>query len=170
MIRSILLPVDGSEFCKRSYKLAVEIARKYSAKITIVHVRRRSVQRDSNYGFYQGANVAAIRDVAGSKDAVKILKKARGYFSMQGVHVETKLIEGEPAQAIIEYAQKGSYDAIIMCTHGMGGLKRFTMGSITSDVVINANVPVLVVRCKSGKVIDIEEERAKRLEQKSAQQ
>lgn len=169
MIRSILLPIDESEFCKRAYKLAVEIARKYSAQITIIHVRRSFNQKSSNQGFYQGSNVSEIRDIVKSKDAVKTLKKARKYFSMQGIQAETKLMEGNPAQTIIEYAQNGSYDAIIMCTHGMGGLKRFTMGSITHDVVINSTVPVLVVRCESGKVIDIEEERAKRHENENVE-
>lgn len=54
--------------------------------------------------------------------------------------------EGNPAQTILEVAERCCPDLIAMSTHGRGGIQRFLMGSVTTRVLQHAKVPLLVVR------------------------
>jgi nucleotide-binding universal stress UspA family protein len=53
--------------------------------------------------------------------------------------------EGSNASTIIEQAHAASADLIVMATHARSGLKRLFLGSVSSDVIREAGIPVLVV-------------------------
>lgn len=61
---------------------------------------------------------------------------------------ETKaeLREGEPVQVLLEAAEEGEYDLIVMGTHGRSGLEHFLMGSVAERVVRGAPCAVLTIR------------------------
>ena len=80
------------------------------------------------------------------KVSTKILEDAAKYFRENGLEVETRLETGDPASKIMNIAESEDFDLIIMCTHGMSAIRRFTLGSVTNKVVHHANIPVLVLR------------------------
>ncbi|MGB5985241.1 MAG: universal stress protein [Desulfobacterales bacterium] len=53
---------------------------------------------------------------------------------------------GDPANRIVQTARSGSYDLVIMGTHGHSKLDDLMIGSVARDVVHNSPVPVMVVR------------------------
>ena len=63
----------------------------------------------------------------------------------RGVAVHVKLLEGNPADAIIERAEALHALMIVLGTHGRGGFRRFLLGSTAERVVRTATVPVLTV-------------------------
>ena len=64
-----------------------------------------------------------------------------------GVEAETVYVENAlPAEAIIETAKARNCSLIAMSSHGRRGLGRLVLGSVTSEVLANTSVPVLVVR------------------------
>ena len=63
-----------------------------------------------------------------------------------GFVVETAVITGRPAQAIVEHATTDRFDLIVMGTHGRTGLSHVVMGSIAERVVQKAPCAVLTVR------------------------
>ncbi len=56
------------------------------------------------------------------------------------------VVEGNPANAILEFAEQNKIDMILMGTLGKGGLERFLLGSVTDKVVRHSKVSVLVVK------------------------
>lgn len=62
-----------------------------------------------------------------------------------GVPVETRLVWDDPGRAICETAEELGAAAIVMGSRGLGGVKRFFLGSVSTYVVRNAPCPVLVV-------------------------
>jgi len=60
--------------------------------------------------------------------------------------VSTKLVEGRPSDKIIETAEKGNFDIIIMGSRGLGGIKEFFLGSVSDRVADEAACPVLIVK------------------------
>ena len=62
------------------------------------------------------------------------------------VPVQTRIMYGHPAEAILRFAAQESADVIAMATHGRGGLQRLWLGSVTMKVVQRAETPVLVIR------------------------
>ena len=63
-----------------------------------------------------------------------------------GVEVESLVLEGKPAEKIVEYAEENDIDLIVMGTMGKSGLDRILLGSVAERVVRISHTPVLVVR------------------------
>lgn len=63
----------------------------------------------------------------------------------QGVIVETVVLGGRPASAIVQFAERVGADMIAAGSHGHGRLERFLLGSVSTGIVRNANCAVLVV-------------------------
>jgi nucleotide-binding universal stress UspA family protein len=53
---------------------------------------------------------------------------------------------GAPAETIAGAANKGKYDLLMMGSHGQGALAKLLLGSVTSRVLANCEVPLLIVR------------------------
>jgi nucleotide-binding universal stress UspA family protein len=75
------------------------------------------------------------------------------------VACEHHLIPGEPASALVGFAEEKNVDLIVMGTHGRTGLKRILMGSVAEAVVRSAPCPVLTYRQPAKK---LEKQRAKK--------
>ncbi len=57
-----------------------------------------------------------------------------------------EVLAGQPAETIAGYAEKTGADLIVIATHGLSGISRWTMGSVADKVLRAACVPVLMVR------------------------
>jgi nucleotide-binding universal stress UspA family protein len=82
-----------------------------------------------------------------------VVAKANDYLqgmvrSLRGTtpDVHCAVRQGPAAKAITDYAGEKGIEQIVMATHGYGGLKRLTHGSVAEHVLQTANVPVLMVR------------------------
>lgn len=151
-MKKILLPIDGSEECKGSYEMAADFFHKFGSEITVLYVSQ-VLPATIDYAIgsnpkYHISNVDSAVDLEPENlhfsDA--ILNKAKDYFTKQGIPVLTKTAKGDPASTIIDVAEDGAFDMIIMCTHGMSATRRFLLGSVTSKVVHYSKTPVLVMR------------------------
>jgi nucleotide-binding universal stress UspA family protein len=58
----------------------------------------------------------------------------------------TALEDGPVGPTLRDYANKFNVDLIVMSSHRRGGVKRFTLGSVTDYLIRRTNIPVLVVR------------------------
>ena len=59
--------------------------------------------------------------------------------------VETAIREGNPSGEVVDYAEENDCDAVVMGTHGRGGIDRLLLGSVAERVVRAAPVPVVTV-------------------------
>lgn len=74
-------------------------------------------------------------------DTVERAKNARPKLK-----ISSKLLEGRPSDRIIEAAKEGNFDLIVMGSRGLGGIKRFFLGSVSDRVADEAECPVLIVK------------------------
>jgi len=72
-------------------------------------------------------------------------KNLQAEYGLNG-NVDSIICEGEPPEVIVDVAQGKKADLIALGTYGRKGLKRLLMGSVTSQVVLNAPCDVLVVK------------------------
>jgi len=87
----------------------------------------------------------AAKDVA-RRDLMELrheLRKKHSYIEGEDYHLF--LLEGEVAQAILNFAQQKEIDVIVVGTHGRGGLGRALMGSVAENVFRHSPVPVLTL-------------------------
>jgi nucleotide-binding universal stress UspA family protein len=142
-MKNILIPVENFSENQEVITEAVEIAKKFDSKITLFHVdNAQMLVSRLQYEAY------IDREMFTEKlDTKEIQDKLKNKYKEQGVsNIETKELVGDPASEIINEADEGDYDLVVMRTHGMGATKRFMLGSVTNKVVHHIKKPILVVR------------------------
>lgn len=77
------------------------------------------------------------------EDAIQYAKKVAEDME---IDYEGVVVEGDPAHAILEFAEQNEVDMIIMGTLGKGGVERFLLGSVADKVVKHSKVSVFVVK------------------------
>ena len=74
-----------------------------------------------------------------------------------GVDATAKLLEDDPASAIVNYAERHpDVSMVVMSTHGRGGLSRWLLGSVAEKVLHALPVPLLLVRSQEGEMLPAE--------------
>lgn len=141
MYKKILVPLDGSEFSESVLKHVVAV----SVGCSVPEVVLLTVMEPLRAMPYQAVEdwLKKLQKEAGEA-ADNYLNKTAENLASQGVSGATyELIEGEPADVILDYAAKNEVDLIIMSTHGRSGVTRWVFGSVADRVVRHSPVPVL---------------------------
>ena len=138
-LTKILLPVDFSERCLGAARYAEALAAHFHAEITLLHVLEPIRYEFSTLEF--GGTV--LNDLAASR-SVLAQKQLDGLLEgeLEGVRVARVLLDGDPAQKIVEYAHNERMNLIALPTHGYGPFRRFILGSVTAKVLHDADCPV----------------------------
>ena len=118
---------------------ALELAEKQGAQVTLMSVAYYVAD-------YLEEMPPNIREKLGD-EAKGALKKAKALFDAKNLPVETVLVTGlVPANLIIQKAQEGKFDRIILGSTGMNALEKVLMGSTAAKVVAHAPCEVTIVR------------------------
>jgi nucleotide-binding universal stress UspA family protein len=140
MFAKILLAVDGSNHALHAAKIAGDLARNMQSESL------RIVVAFSHIPSYLGEPNMQDAIDARLKEADEILKTALDVVGEIPGEIQTELIEGSPAEAIINVAMTRNSDLIVMGSRGMGKLGGLLLGSTSQNVVSHAPCPVLIVR------------------------
>ncbi len=145
-IQKILVPFDGSPHSNEAVACAADLANRYEASVLILYV-----DHPFTYALPQGyaaptpEQLERVREGCFEQD---IALARHAAVSAGAPRVETLVQRGDPVTEIVRAASDGSFDLIVMGTHGRTGLQRTLLGSITENVVRRAPCPVLTVRDK----------------------
>ncbi len=142
-VKSVLVPTDFSENSKVALPYAVDLARRYGAKLVVLHV------------FDEDLLTPIFYEVGGS--AEEYFNRLRERFQAavddfldgvdtEGLEVEAQLTSGTPFVEIIRFARDNGVDLIVMGTHGRTGIAHALLGSVAEKVIRKAPCPVMVVR------------------------
>lgn len=138
----ILIATDGSINSDGAIDSGLEIARLSGAKVYALYVM-------ASTGFtLRGTQEAWVKEVYNelSKEGKEATEYIKQLGSESGIEVEPVLLEGDPSEMIIDFADGNDVDLIVMGTHGKTGLQKFLIGSVAEKVVRNAKTEVLVVK------------------------
>ncbi len=139
MFTNILLAVDGSPHAERAAAAAAEMARCNKSQLTVM------VAYDPVPAYLGEPNLQAAI-TARMREAEDIIAKALSIIGDVGVPVKTTIVEGPPAEAILNVAEARQADLIVMGSRGLGRLAGLLLGSQSQKVVSHATCPVLIVR------------------------
>ncbi len=140
----ILVPTDGSPRTKLAISRAIELAKAVGGDVTGIHV----IDQASFMGYPGGVEWQTLADALRS-DGERALRELEEEARKNDVPVTTRLIEGHPAQCIIEAGRDA--DLIVMGTLGRTGVAHLLLGSVAERVIRHASCPVLVVRLSEKK-------------------
>jgi nucleotide-binding universal stress UspA family protein len=149
IINRILMAHDGSEHADKALYWALDVAEKYGASLEALTVVPLSGSFST--GIYPvdggaplfGPSTKGLRDAA-EKMIEDVLEKAKS--SKPSVRMSSMILEGRPADKIVEAAKEGGFDLIVMGSRGLGGVKEFFLGSVSDRVADEATCPVTIVK------------------------
>lgn len=138
----ILVPVDDSRPSHNSLAVAAGMARASEATVVLAHVAEMSYSqdRDEMLATYGEHIVADFK-----KYGETLLRNTADSETFSGLKVETEVLFGDPARALLDLADQKNIDAIVMGSHGRGAWGSVVMGSVSQRVVHEARVPVVIV-------------------------
>jgi nucleotide-binding universal stress UspA family protein len=142
-VRHILAPTDFSEYSKQAVVSALELARTFGAKLTILHVVELPPYPVEGY-VPPAVNATFLDDLErqATQDLAQLVPEAES----SNVEVVRLVAVGSPYRKIIDTAEAEQVDLIVMATAGRSGFSRLIMGSIAERVVRAATCPVLTIR------------------------
>ncbi|MFN8413539.1 MAG: universal stress protein [Anaerolineales bacterium] len=140
MFDKILLAVDGSEHALHAARIAAEMARGMKPKELRVVVAYDTIP------MYLGEPNMQFAIDSRKTEAEEVLQAAIKEIGQIPSEIHTEIIEGSPAEAIIDVANTRESKLIIMGSRGLGRLAGLLLGSTSQKVVAHAPCPVLVVR------------------------
>jgi nucleotide-binding universal stress UspA family protein len=80
------------------------------------------------------------------KEGQLILSKCSDVVTRKGLSINTKLLQGNPSSAILDFCEKEKYDILVMGGRGMGKFKELVLGSVSSKVLHHSSCPVMIIR------------------------
>jgi len=140
MFKNILLGVDGSEHALRAAETAGQLARAVQAETLRIVIAYEAIPSYLGEPNMQAAISARL------KEAETVLQAALSKVGEVPAEVHTEILEGSPAEAIIEVARTRKSDVIVMGARGLGRIAAAVLGSNSQKVVSHAPCPVLIVR------------------------
>lgn len=139
LFKKILIATDGSKYSLGAASKGLEIARFHGSKVYALYVVDLRALTTVN-GMPGPANIYTILEDEG-KRAVSQVKEMAG-----DLPVETFVLSGHPASAIVQFATDNGIDLIVTGTLGKSGIEELLLGSVADKVLRHAPCPVLVVK------------------------
>jgi nucleotide-binding universal stress UspA family protein len=141
--RHILAPTDFSEYSKKAVASALELAQKFGAKLTILHVIELPPYPVEGY-VPPSLSATFLDDMErqATVDLAQVVPEAEA----AKVEVARLVAMGTPYRKIVETAEADHVDLIVMATAGRTGFSHLVLGSIAERVVRTASCPVLTMR------------------------
>jgi nucleotide-binding universal stress UspA family protein len=134
--RTILVPLDGSQFAEHALPTAIHLAAGARAPLLLVRVHQVPPRHlESTWDdFFRNEETAYLERIA-----------AR-VTQAQSIEVETALLAGDVVEALRECADRRAESLIVMSTNGRTGLSRAWLGSVADGVLRQSTRPVLALR------------------------
>ncbi|MGF1986484.1 MAG: universal stress protein [Nostoc sp. ZfuVER08] len=139
MLNTVLVALDGSEIAEQVIQTLDDLAFSQDARVILCHVFPTP-----------DLEIDLPADLPQSESPTfsyfHIEKQLQSYQEKLAVNSELELVTGDPAEEIIRLANIYKTELIVIGSRGLIGMKRIVQGSVSSQVVEEANCSVLVVK------------------------
>ena len=149
--KKIMIATDGSDCSRLATDKGIELARLSGGTVYAVHVLSKaylSAMDGSAYSAVGTNPYCESIEEAFQKHGHQALDYVKDLGNIKGVNVESVMLEGNPADELIRYAEENKMDIVIMSTLGKSGIDRFILGSVTENILRHSKVPVMVMKEK----------------------
>lgn len=152
--KHILVPIaidpdDDVKLAKHALGVACDMARKFNAKITLLHLTTpimvgSAPGMDITGKIYESFLAIMENNKLQGKLKLQELEQAA---KAQGLNIESRVIDGleSTANAIIDVGHKIKADLIVIGSHGRSGLAKLLYGSVAESLAAKAHIPLLLL-------------------------
>ncbi len=144
--KSILVPTDFSEHSDKALELALQVAKQNKAKLYILHVIHEAMHQCASDYCLSDELMQQMEGGMMSAAQQGIQKQLSKFPDTKEVEVVPVVRKGFPSDEILKEQQEKKVDLIVIAPLGRTGIARFLIGSVTKNVVREAQCPVLVAK------------------------
>jgi nucleotide-binding universal stress UspA family protein len=145
-MKKFLVAIDGSEGSEAAIDEALDLAQHVGAYVTFAFVRKPPSSL-LGYPYYERL---LSHELATARET---LDSATDRAEDVGIESESEILEGDPVDEILSFADNRGADLIVMSSRGRGAFAGALLGSVSSGVVQHAGVPVLVAKERSARIV-----------------
>jgi len=153
--KRILTAVDFSDLSSLALKYAAVGAFHFNADLIVMHAERIEVPPYILADDYERLLSELEKRRQRAEDFLADYVHRVLGNAAERLNILYLIVEGHPADAILQASETEKAELIVMGTHGRTGWQRFRLGSVTETVVRGTKVPVFVVRQKEREFIDV---------------
>lgn len=146
IMKKILVPTDFSACAENAFSVALEIARKSGAELTVQHL-----YNDKSGSMHVLLTKPLETDPSLGQTKAK-LDELVASAERTGVHARPLLVMNKGTDKIENYIEPLGIDLVVMGSHGATGIRELVIGSQTERVVRHATAPVLVIKNKPDEI------------------
>jgi nucleotide-binding universal stress UspA family protein len=144
MFSRILVAVDRSEVAGRALELAIDLAKRYRAKLIILHVMIQQLYAVTPGQAGVLTPTVFVSEMQGEGES--IINKAEERASCEGIDYTCKMTQGVPADEIIKQVQAEAVDLVILGSRGLNEVRAFLFGSVSDRVSHRVKCPTIIVK------------------------
>lgn len=157
-IRHVLVPLDGSPLADCALPWAVAVAQALAARVTLLRVLEPPPISIATSHHHDAVDWQMRRTEAQGR-----LARIHHDLKARALTSAIELIEGRPAEQIINFARTQHVDLIVLSSHGERGLTEWTLSSTAVMVVARTPSSILVVPAHAAEGRRIGDVRLRRL-------
>lgn len=148
MMKKILVPVDGSGHAFKAIEFASDMAKLYNATVYILHVYKHAEVTGTLMDYMKSEKIKESPSATyQTLIETQIIAPAFSRLRNMGIDTaESAVLQGDPAELIIDYAKEHDIGMIIMGRSGMGSMTGLMMGSVSTKVILSTDRTCLIVR------------------------
>ncbi len=143
MFQNILVPVDLSTQSTRAFKVALDVAKKYNSKITIL----TCLELDASHHLYYEARPSPQQIKKQTKVVKRHFEKLESLAEKNNISIKYKILtSGSAVNNIVTFAKSPKHDLVVIGSHGRTGFDKLLLGSVANGVSQKTKCPVLIVK------------------------
>jgi len=145
--KRILVPTDFSSGSRAALDHAADLAERFGATVVALHVwQPPALMRGDDAIAIDGEPYQTLANMARKRASAEMDAFLAPLIEHEGLWFRRQVAMGDPADTILEVADDGNFDLIVMGTHGRSGIRRMILGSVSEKVSRRATCPVLTIR------------------------
>ena len=157
MISHILIPLDGSALAECVLPHALTMARSTNANVTLLHVL------ELPHAITDKQAVDPLEWHLRKQKAEEYLNNISTKLRHNNLKVEDVIMEGPPAECVIDFANNNDVDLIALSSHGRSGLSRWNVSSVVQKIIVRSSKSLLLIRAYMSSGTELEVVRYERL-------
>jgi nucleotide-binding universal stress UspA family protein len=143
LFKNILVPFDLSVQSTRSFKIALDLAKNYNSKITLL----TCLEGDAWHHKYYDARADSELIKKQKKVTKEHLEKLESLADKNNISVKSQILTSKSVvNDIVTFAKSRKYDLIVIGSHGRTGFDKLLLGSVANGVSQKSTCPVLIVK------------------------
>ena len=143
LFQNILVPVDLSTQSTRAFKVALDVAKKYNSKITIL----TCLEVNSSHHLYYESRASSQQIKKQSKVVKKHFEKLESLAEKNNISINSKILtSGSAINSIVTFAKSRKHDLVVIGSHGRTGFDKWLLGSVANGVSQKTKCPILIVK------------------------